>query len=101
MALRIAFGPDKRFLLCGVAHDFPAAIEVIPDVDPQLVLLDINLRSGSGLDVIASLLPSRVRSLVFSQEDPRIWPPSHELQGPAATSATTLRWNPCWKRQRS
>lgn len=77
MALRLVFDGDPGFHVCGVAHDIPEALEMMPDAGADLVTIDINLPCGSGLDHIGELLalnPS-ARFLTISQEDPAVFGP--------------------------
>lgn len=44
-----------RVTICGEAADAPSAVQVILDCDPDVVLLDVHLPSGTGADVIAGV----------------------------------------------
>lgn len=77
MALRLVFDGDPGFHVCGVAHDIPEALELMPNAGADLVTIDINLPCGSGLDHIGELreLNPSARFLTISQEDPVIFGP--------------------------
>lgn len=75
MALALVFDGDPGFHVCGVAHDIPEALELMPDAGADLVTIDINLPCGSGLDHIGALhsLNPSARFLTISQEDPAVY----------------------------
>lgn len=41
--------------VCGEAEDAPQALEAIPKLKPDLVLVDISLGSGSGIDLVKAI----------------------------------------------
>jgi DNA-binding NarL/FixJ family response regulator len=59
------------FEVCGQAEDAPAALEQIGALKPDLVLLDIELKTSSGVDLIQQLLAlhSTLRILALSMHD--------------------------------
>jgi len=56
LAMRISLHPDLS--ICGEAESEDEAITLVKNVGPDLVLIDISLKSGNGLDLI-----KRIRSL--------------------------------------
>lgn len=66
LALRISLHPDLE--VCGEADSENEAYELVKDLRPDLVLVDISLRSGHGLDLIKRIksLDAEVRMLVIS-----------------------------------
>lgn len=74
-ALAMNFGGDPRFVVCGAAASLSQAIKMMSEVRADLVLVDLNLPDGSGLDLIPRLreLNPAARYLIFSQEDPAIF----------------------------
>ena len=56
LAMRISLHPDLR--VCGEAESEDEALALVKEVGPDLVLIDISLKSGHGLDLI-----KRIRSL--------------------------------------
>jgi DNA-binding NarL/FixJ family response regulator len=62
---------DGEFLVCGAADDSGEALTAIVRLKPELVLLDINLPSRSGLELIKDLLAvcPELAILVVSMHD--------------------------------
>ena len=46
---------DPRLAVCGEAEDAPEALRAIAELQPDIVLTDIQLKSSSGLDLIKTL----------------------------------------------
>lgn len=61
--------PDLK--LCGQAEDVAAALAAVPQAQPDLVVVDLSLKRGSGLDLIKSMRAQfpAVRLLVLSMHD--------------------------------
>jgi len=77
VALALVLDGDLRFRTCGVAADIPEAIALMPDAGADLVILDINLPSGSGLDLIPILRTANpaAQYLVFSRQEEAVYAP--------------------------
>jgi DNA-binding NarL/FixJ family response regulator len=62
---------DDRIDVVGEADDVPSAIACIKAANPDVVLLDVHLPSGTGDDVIAAVVPTnpQVRFLALSVSD--------------------------------
>src|SRR5437660_1535612 len=50
LAMRIASQPDLT--VCGEAADLAEALQLIAATDPDVVIVDISLKSGNGIDLI-------------------------------------------------
>jgi two-component system response regulator EvgA len=77
MGLELIFDGSEDFHVAGIARDFPAAARLIQESRVDLVILDINLPSGSGLDLLPTLRQTQpsARIIIFSQEDPIVFGP--------------------------
>ena len=66
LAARISSQPDME--VCGEAADIESAMELISSTRPDLVIVDIALRDGHGLDLIKRIVAAKVecRMLVVS-----------------------------------
>jgi DNA-binding NarL/FixJ family response regulator len=60
---------------CGEAADAPSALSRMREVEPDVVLADITLREGDGLELIKQIRAShpRVRVLVISMHDENLY----------------------------
>ena len=69
LAARIAAQPDME--VCGEAADIESALELIVTKRPSLVIVDIALRNGHGIDLIKRIVAAGVntRMLVVSAYD--------------------------------
>jgi DNA-binding NarL/FixJ family response regulator len=65
----VALEPDLK--LCGQAEDAASALAALPQAQPDLVIVDLSLKRGSGLDLIKSMRAQfpAVRLLVLSMHD--------------------------------
>lgn len=68
-------GNERGLAVCGEAADIPSALEGIRRTKPDLVLVDISLKSASGLDLIraALALDPELRVLVLSMRDELVY----------------------------
>ena len=66
LAIRIATQPDLE--VCGEAADIPSALGLAAEVDPDVAVIDIALKTGNGLDLIKRLKArdDRIRVIVWS-----------------------------------
>jgi DNA-binding NarL/FixJ family response regulator len=69
LAARISAQPDME--ICGEADDLESAIEMIEATRPSLVIVDIALRDGHGIDLIKRIVGAGIntRMLVVSAYD--------------------------------
>jgi DNA-binding NarL/FixJ family response regulator len=69
LAARIAAQPDME--VCGEAADIESALELVVSLRPSLVIVDIALRDGHGIDLIKRIVAAGVttRMLVVSAYD--------------------------------
>lgn len=69
LAARIAAQPDME--VCGEADDLESAMEMIVSTRPSLVIVDIALRDGHGIDLIKRIVAAGIntRMLVVSAYD--------------------------------
>ncbi len=69
LALRIASQPGLT--VCGEASNVSQALEVLQEMHPDLVIIDISLKDGHGLDLIKQIrqLDENVKMLVSSMHD--------------------------------
>jgi two-component system LytT family response regulator len=63
--LRRLLRGEPDFAVVGEIGDGPAAVTAIADLDPDLVLLDVQMPEMSGLDVLDAVGPERLPALVF------------------------------------
>ena len=73
LAARIARQPDLE--VCGEAEDVNDAFEKVKATDPDLVVIDLSLKSGSGLDLIKKIKArsDRIKMLVSSMHDETLY----------------------------
>jgi len=69
LASMVALEPDLE--VCGQAEDAAAALETVPRARPDLMVVDLSLPRGSGLDLIKDMRSKfpEVRLLVLSMHD--------------------------------
>ncbi|MCC7374199.1 MAG: response regulator transcription factor [Verrucomicrobiales bacterium] len=62
---------DRDMVVCGEAESAEIALAQIPDLNPDLAVVDLGLRTSSGLDLIKQLrqICPKVKLLVFSMHD--------------------------------
>jgi DNA-binding NarL/FixJ family response regulator len=73
--LAAALSRDAAFSICGEAESIQAAMRQVAEHSPDLVLADLDLEDGSGLDLIKKIRESspRVRVLVLSMHDENLY----------------------------
>lgn len=73
LALRISVEPDLE--VCGQAGDVAEALEVIQATQPHLAIIDISLKTGSGIDLIKKIKARNemVRILAWSMYDDHLY----------------------------
>lgn len=66
LAIRIAAEPDLK--VCGEAEDVAGALKVAADTNPDVAVVDIGLKAGSGIDLIKRLKShhKKLRTIVWS-----------------------------------
>jgi DNA-binding NarL/FixJ family response regulator len=73
LVLRIDRQPDLE--VCGEAADLSEALRLVADTQPDLAVIDISLKSGSGLDLIKRIKDRNetVRMLVWSMHSESLY----------------------------
>jgi DNA-binding NarL/FixJ family response regulator len=69
LTIRLADQPDLE--VCGEASDFATALQLAASTDPDVAVIDIALKAGSGIDLIERLKERsrKVRAIVWSMYD--------------------------------
>jgi DNA-binding NarL/FixJ family response regulator len=73
--LRSLLGDEPGVVVCGEAEDVEDAMEMIKTTHPELVIVDISLKTGSGLRLLAEMkarFPG-VKTLVWSMFDEELY----------------------------
>lgn len=75
LSLRINRQPDLE--VCGEAADMAEALKLLAECPPDVAVVDISLKSGSGLDLIKRMKDRfpEVRSLVWSMHNESLYAP--------------------------
>jgi DNA-binding NarL/FixJ family response regulator len=73
LSLQLATQPD--LVVCGEAEDIPGALQQAAATKPDLVIVDITLKNGSGLDLIRRLRArdEQVKLLVWSMHPENLY----------------------------
>ena len=73
--LRGCLSRELEFEICGEADQSKKALSMIPDTQPDLVILDISLQGSSGFELIKGIKAkfSRIKILVFSMHDEKLY----------------------------
>ncbi len=73
LATMIALEPDME--VCGEAEDVGQALKVIRETSPDLAIVDVSLKTGNGIDLVARLREqeSPVRALVCSMYEESLY----------------------------
>jgi DNA-binding NarL/FixJ family response regulator len=73
LAVRIGRQPDMQ--LCGEAADMSEALRLIAETEPDVAVVDITLKSGSGIDLIKRIRDrdDRVRITVWSMHSESLY----------------------------
>jgi DNA-binding NarL/FixJ family response regulator len=63
------------FVVCGESESAPKAIELIPKLSPELAIIDISLKTTSGIELIKNLhsLAPDLKVLVLSMHDENLY----------------------------
>jgi DNA-binding NarL/FixJ family response regulator len=66
---------EKDIMVCGDANDINSAMKKIADQSPHLVIVDISLKSSSGIDLIKAIKTRypELLSLVYSMHDESVF----------------------------
>jgi len=66
---------EADLIVCGSVSTTPAALEVIPKLLPDLIITDITLKNGNGLEVIKILAAqhSHIPVLVLTKHDESLY----------------------------
>jgi DNA-binding NarL/FixJ family response regulator len=91
--LREAVEAAPDFEVCGEADGAPAALEMARHAHPDLAIVDLSLREGSGLDLVKCLHAEApgVRVLVVSMPDEALAALREIMQGRIALSGPTAQ----------
>lgn len=103
--LRARINDQADFEVCGVADDVDEALQLAEKAHPDIMIVDLTLKSGNGLDLIKRLRAHghRARILVVSAHDERVFAEralrsgaqgflnKQELQGNVIDALRTLR----------
>ena len=75
MGWRHLISESDQFEVCGEAETCSGAIKLIETCSPAIIICDITLKEGSGLDLVAFIAKSnsRCRSLVVSMHDEAVY----------------------------
>src|SRR4029079_17626595 len=73
LALQLSTQPD--LVVCGEAEDIPGALQQAAATKPDLVIVDITLKNGSGLDLIRRIRArdEEVKLLVWSMHPENLY----------------------------
>lgn len=73
LAARIARQPD--LVVCGEAEDVADALELVKTARPDLIIVDLSLKSGQGLDLIKKITArdEKIKILVSSMYDETLY----------------------------
>lgn len=73
--LTILIGKCADLKVCGEADDVPAALQALETVRPDLAIIDLSLKRGSGIQLIRSMRDSypNVAIIVVSMHDERVY----------------------------
>jgi DNA-binding NarL/FixJ family response regulator len=73
LALRIARQPDMQ--ICGEADDLAEALQLVSQLQPDVAVVDISLRTGNGLELIKRIKDRNrsVRMLVWSMHSESLY----------------------------
>lgn len=63
--LRLTLESETDFMVCGEAGSAEEALAIIPELTPDIIILDISLPGQSGLDMLRQLESNRVHGLVL------------------------------------
>ena len=74
-ALRFLIGQQPDLLVCGEAEDSADAAEGIAVTQPDVVIMDISLRDGTGLDLLKSvhLQNADAKIIILSMHDEKLY----------------------------
>jgi len=75
LGLKQALSSYSDFEVCGEAEGAPEALSVIDDVCPDVVIVDVSLKNGSGLNLVKQLTTkdSSIKALVSSMHDETLY----------------------------
>jgi len=74
-ALAIRIGRQRDLEVCGEAADMSEALRLIADAPPDVAVIDITLKTGSGIDLIKRIKDrnDRIRILVWSMHSEALY----------------------------
>ena len=73
--LQLLIGLERDLTVCGAAESAPVAVAKVLETKPDLVVVDLALKSGSGLELIKQLRSQhpKLKMLVFSMRDEGVY----------------------------
>ncbi|RYD79064.1 MAG: response regulator transcription factor [Verrucomicrobiaceae bacterium] len=82
-ALELMVNADERLAVSGIAGDLAEAESAMRAFPADLVITDVHLPSGSGLDLLAKLrdIHPTAKFLMFSMDDPKVVGPLAKAVG--------------------
>jgi DNA-binding NarL/FixJ family response regulator len=63
--LRLTLESENDFMVCGEAGAADEALAIVPELDPDIIILDISLPGASGLEVLRQLEGTNTKGLVL------------------------------------
>src|SRR5450755_3605047 len=75
MALAMLIGQESDLEVCGEAADLSEALRLVADTQPDVAVIDISLKTGSGIDLIKRIKDRNdsVRMLVWSMHSESLY----------------------------
>ena len=91
LAIRVASQPDLE--VCGQAADTAEALKLLEAVRPDVVVVDIQLQTGNGLDLVERITArdESIGILVWSMYPDRIYAQRRSRPAPWVTSTSSTR----------
>ena len=87
-ALAILIASEANMKVCGEAADIAEAVRLAAATEPDVAVIDLALKSGSGMELIKRLKQDHknIRMIVWSMYSEELYANGPSGQGPGATS---------------
>ena len=97
--LAVRIGSQAELEVCGQAADTAEALELVKASRPDVVVVDIQLKTGNGLDLIARIKAhdKSIRILVWSMYPDRQYAQRACTPGPSGTSTRNTPPGGSWR----